>query len=405
MNWNKLPCPSLRLVWLVGVILSGVLPVWGVARLAAREETAVSATCTTGTQSSGALYQICLPDIPWNGDVVLYAHGYVTPTEPITLPAESVLVATAVNAFGYAFATTSYSTNGLAIQEGLADIIDLAHIFTTTHPTTGTIYLVGFSEGGIITTLAVEQHPDIFDGGLAGCGPIGSFRQQVNYFGDFRVLFDYFFPGLIPGSPTDIPPTLISDWSNFYQTTVYPVISDPANTHLVTQLLAVTGAPYDSAVSSTQLATIYDALRYNIITTNDTIAKLGGQPFDNQNRVYVGSDDDATLNASVARFTADLAALAALPAYETSGLLTAPLVTAHTTLDPIVPAWHEPLYRAKIIQNDNLARHDYLQFDRYGHCNFTELELLAAFFLLVERVENPPVYQPVARLFLPVIEE
>ena len=41
-----------------------------------------------GTQPSGAIYRICLPDapMPWNGQVVVYAHGYVDPTQPIGLP-------------------------------------------------------------------------------------------------------------------------------------------------------------------------------------------------------------------------------------------------------------------------------------------------------------------------------
>ena len=40
----------------------------------------------------------------------------------------------------------------------------------------------------------------LFSSALAACAPIGSFRQQVNYLGDFRVLFDYYFPGVLPGS-------------------------------------------------------------------------------------------------------------------------------------------------------------------------------------------------------------
>ena len=65
--------------------------------------------------------------------------------------------------------------------------------------------MTGVSEGGLITALAIEQRPDVFDGGLSTCGPIGDFSQQINYFGDFRVLFDYFFPGVMPGSPISIP--------------------------------------------------------------------------------------------------------------------------------------------------------------------------------------------------------
>jgi hypothetical protein len=32
----------------------------------------------------------------------------------------------------------------------------------------------------------------LYLGGLAICGPIGDFGQQINYWGDFRALYDYF---------------------------------------------------------------------------------------------------------------------------------------------------------------------------------------------------------------------
>ena len=33
----------------------------------------------TGTFSDGATYEIQLPAVQWNGTLVLYSHGYVTP--------------------------------------------------------------------------------------------------------------------------------------------------------------------------------------------------------------------------------------------------------------------------------------------------------------------------------------
>ena len=42
--------------------------------------------CTEGTQASGALYQIC--PAAANDKLVVYAHGYVSPNEPLAIPAE-----------------------------------------------------------------------------------------------------------------------------------------------------------------------------------------------------------------------------------------------------------------------------------------------------------------------------
>jgi pimeloyl-ACP methyl ester carboxylesterase len=362
-------------------------------------------------QASGAIYRICMPSAGnWNGDLVVYAHGYVASNQPVVIPEDQLILpdgtalSEIVNSLGFAFATTSYRTNGLVVRDGVADLVDLVNIFIIAHGAPSHVYLAGVSEGGLITTLAIEQYSNVFDGGLASCGPIGDFREQINYFGHFRVVFDYFFPGLIPGSPIDIPPSLIDNWDSHYATIIKPAVLDPANADAVTQLLHVTGAAFDPSDPATKEASIDDLLWYNIFATNDAMIKLGGQPFDNQAYLYTGSSNDAQLNLSVQRFSASPSALAELEAYyQTTGQLTAPLVTLHTTLDPITPYWHETLYRGKVIVNDNIAKHDHTPITRYGHCNFTTTEVLGAFVLLVDRVLNPPPYYPSSKQFLPLI--
>lgn len=393
------------------VMASGNLPVLQ-GETAESVPTASQACDPDGLQESGAVYRICMPTvIPWNGDLVVYAHGYVSPTEPVgiaedwmTVPGTSMTIDQVANSMGYAFATTSYSTNGLAVLEGIADLVDLVDIFTAEKGEPDKVYLIGGSEGGLITALAVERYPGVFDGGLAMCGPYGDFGHQINHFGDFRVVFDYFFPGLMPGSPIDVPDWLMEQWDTYYETTIKPEIEDPANASLVQQLLNVTNTPYDAQDPSTKEDTIRGLLWYNAFATNDGIDRLGGQPFDNQNRMYTGSDDDVQLNQGVQRFSADRAALDEIAAnYQTTGKLSVPLVTLHTTGDPVVPYRHATIYRGKTIAADNIALHDHFEAERYGHCSFTFTEFLAAFSRLVDMVNNPPPYQPVYRVFLPVI--
>lgn len=363
-----------------------------------------------GTQTSGAIYRICMPTPPgnptWNGDLIIFAHGYVSPTEPVGIPEDQLTLSlpNAVNVLGYAFATTSYSVNGLAVRQGVADLVDLVNIFSAAKGKPTHIYLVGASEGGLITTLAVEQHPDKFNGGLAMCGPYGDFAVQINYFGDFRVVFDYFFPTLLPGEAINIPASLQANWSSHYQTIIKPAIEDPAKAGLVDQLLKVTQVPYDVTMASPKSETIEGLLWYNVFSTNDGIQKLGGQPFDNQKRIYSGSNDDVQLNQGVKRFSADQAALTEIAAYyQTSGKLTVPLVTLHTTGDPIIPYWHVSGYQGKTILADNIALHEHFKIERYGHCTFTIFEVTAAFNRLQAMVLNPPAYRPVTRLFLPMV--
>ena len=367
--------------------------------------------CTDGTQSSGAIYRICMPT-QWNNRLIVYAHGYVAANRPVAipedqmrLPGSNATVDQLVTAQGYAFVTTSYQVNGLAIQQGIPDLLDAVTIFTAHHGAPEKVLLVGVSEGGAMTVLAVELHPEVFDGGLALCGPYGSFRGQVDYFGDFRVLFDYFLPTVLPDSAVDIPATLLETWeSSYYTEAVLPALTAPDNASQVDQLLVASAAPFDPNDAATKLESIKDLLWYNVFATNDARAKLGGQPFDNGTRRYGGSNDDTELNQQVARFTADPVAREALASgYETTGQLTRPLITLHTTGDPVVPYWQATAYRGKTLAADNFALHEHIEVEAYGHCRFSTFDVLGAFARLVTLVDTPPAYQPVQRAYLPLI--
>ncbi|MBC7235117.1 MAG: hypothetical protein H5T69_04695 [Chloroflexi bacterium] len=350
--------------------------------------------CIGGVQPGGAHYWICMPPPEmWNGDLVVFAHGYVDARQPVSIPVGQLVlpdgtsIPELVTGLGFAFAVSSYRVNGLAIVEGQQDLVELVGIFTEKYGLPGHVYLLGASEGGLITALAVEEHADVFDGGLAVCGPVGDFRRQINYFGDVRVVFDYFFPGIIPGSAIEIPADVVDNWESVYVPAVTAaLLADP---HATDQLLRVTKVAVDPAHPETRIEAIVGVLAYNVLGTNDAKEKLGGQPFDNWRRWYSGSDNDRKLNRKVARYKADPAALAAIEAdYQTSGDLGGPLVTMHNLHDPIVPYWHEPLYRLKIWGQEKWALHNNIPLLRYGHCNVGKLQALAAFGLLVYKVSS-----------------
>lgn len=355
-------------------------------------------------QPNGSIYRFCLPPGWDGGGLLVYAHGYVWFNEPLSIPSshycfgepvDQTCVDEVVNDLGLAFATTSYPMNGLAVLPAVDDVVDLVGFFSETYGAPSVVLIGGASEGGLVTTLAVERHPEVFDGGLAACGPIGDWVGQINAFGDFRVLFDYFFPELLPTEVVTIPNWLIDAWTNdnYFGSTVEPVVFDPANTFSLTQLLATSHLPHLPGVTETVRLAIHDALAYNVLATNDAQVKLGGNPFGNVDRVYRGSADDATLNASVARFKADPAALEEMENYETSGWLTRPLVTLHTSLDQQVPQWQEALYRQKLLANHTWMWHvdQPMPIDNYGHCNFdADQEVLPAFFSLLALISDPP---------------
>ncbi|HEU4699270.1 MAG TPA: hypothetical protein VFS40_08825, partial [Gemmatimonadales bacterium] len=83
--------------------------------------------CQDGTLASRGLYRLCFP-AQWNGDLVVYAHGYVSPYDPVTIQDNvvgGVPVSATVTGLGYAFATTSYRANGLVVADGVEDLVEL----------------------------------------------------------------------------------------------------------------------------------------------------------------------------------------------------------------------------------------------------------------------------------------
>ncbi len=351
------------------------------------EGIAPTAGCTDGVLEHGALYRICFP-AAWNGDLVLYAHGYVPAHREIALPGDVIggqSISGTLTGLGYAFATTSYRANGLVAPEATEDLVELeATVRRLYRPDPARSVIIGFSEGGLVATLAVERYPEVFDGALAGCGPIGDFQAQLNYIGDFRVVFDYLFPGVIPGNAVDVPETVRARWEDTYVPAI--VIALAANFDAALELIRITGAPVAGndirSVSETSIGILW----YDVFGIADARARLGGQPFDNSTRVYAGSSNDAALNAGVQRYTADPAALAALARFQTAGNPQVPLTTLHTTGDEIVPFNQSQLYGEKVSRAGTPALLTHNTIDRHGHCAFQGLEVLSAFTTLMEKV-------------------
>ena len=190
-----------------------------------------------GTLPGGALYEIVLP-LPveqWNvlpvKNLIVYAHGYVDFNDPVALPSDEVggmPIKDLVLGLGTGYASTSYHRNGLVIKDAIDDLKELRETIDDFFETPGLlppdfIYLVGPSEGALITALYIEKYPSDYNGAIALCGPIGNFYRQLQYFGDALLLFKYFFfesfefPPLSGnmvnlGTPAFIPPETIAAW-------------------------------------------------------------------------------------------------------------------------------------------------------------------------------------------------
>jgi hypothetical protein len=369
----------------------------------------LSGACQDGRLPSGALWRVCLPAL-WNGSMLVYAPGYISIYEELRIRDDELggtSVQELATSLGFVFATTSYHKGGLVLPQATADLATLVEmtnqaLAARTGRSSRHVYLVGPSQGGLVTARSVEVAPQVFSGGLAACGPYGRFRSQVDYVADFRVVFDYFFAGriqgwpvwrqnLVAGDPGRVDEGFRAAWHTTYEPRVSAaVLADAGRT---AQLLRVTGAPIDPGdPARSTVQTVTGVLWYHIFGTNDALAVLGGQPFNNRNRVYFGSSNDLLLNLRVQRFVNTGNALNAVAAfYETSGRLANPVVTLHTTGDEIVPYWHQLFYTAKV---SPWYRHVPIPVARYGHCNFTRDEVLAAFAVLVLQVSGQNLAVP-----------
>ena len=381
----RLPCSSLRLA------LASCLVAFAAA---AHAQGPLPAGCQE-VDAPPSLWLVCVPS-NWNGHLIVFAHGYVAPDDAAgprgyysqLLLADGTSIPDLVQSLGFAFASSSFPRNGLAILEGTADLQQLVDSFWAgvggAQPR-GRTYVAGASEGGLVAALLAERRPDMFAGALAACGPIGSFQFQLNYIGDFRVLFDYFFGGRIPNWPKwrpgqpEVPQFLIDTWPAYEVAIVNALAARP---DLALQLMRTSRAPWDPADAATIAQTTLGLLWYHVFGTNDSVTQLGGIAFDNTPRWYSGSASDLLLNLRVARFDAPAAVRETVRAYDASGLLRIPFVTLHTTKDEIAPYAHELLYAVKARPTGRGAFLPLPVF-RYGHCNFTAAEVLTGLGLLL----------------------
>jgi hypothetical protein len=124
--------------------------------------------------------------------------------------------------------------------------------------------------------------------------------------------------------------------------------------------------------------------------TADIKARTSGHsPYGNTNSTYGWVDN--SVNTSVARFTQAEDAFQYLEHnYTPTGNLQMPVVTLHTTLDPVVPyIVHEPKF-AQAVANQNASQWLVQRsVNRFGHCGMKPAEILGSFDALWTWVNDP----------------
>jgi pimeloyl-ACP methyl ester carboxylesterase len=365
----------------------------------------LSAQVVEGKTGPGSEYLIYVPE-GWNGDLVLYAHGYTDPALPVGIPSipeypeqlallrDGLLCPIPGVKGSYALAVSSFSENGYAIKEGYQSTHQLGKLFNSYFRQPDTTYVMGSSLGGLITVMLAEKFPSQFGGALAMCGPVGGSLLQLEYVTHVRALFDFFYPGVIPGDAVNVPEGL--DFATQVVPAVLAAVTvNPAGLQALA-LIDQTRLPYDPAQPQTLLSSLLAVLYYNIVGTNDLLARTHGQvPVDTTRTRYSSPFLDAgtlaAINAGVDRFRSRPSAVNYLRNYyQPTGKLRIPVVTLHTTLDPDVPFLHEAAF-ADIVAAAGASQYlTQITLERYGHCAFEAEEVLSAFLALVNQVAALP---------------
>jgi len=246
--------------------------------------------------------------------------------------------------------------------------------------------------GGVVIDLAETQFKD-YDGVLPMCGLIGGSPLEVEYVGNARVLFDYFFPGVIPGTllhtrllPYDptTPGNVGYEVAAALTVGIDPLLSPKLPTMQLADTLGIEAASPAEVITG-----LVEVLGFDVRYVNDLLNRTDqASPYDNTFLWYRGSLDDRALNAAVERVKGTREGFDYLfRYYQTTGEIRIPTVTLHTTRDPLVPYWHEAVYRFLATRKHREGLLVQESVNRFGHCEFQPGEVVHAFSGLVGWVD------------------
>jgi Prolyl oligopeptidase family len=326
----------------------------------------------------GAAYRVEIPK-RWNGQLVMWAHGFrgwgcdLTVDDP---PMRKYLLDN-----GFAWAASSYASNGYNVQQGVDDTMRLLRMFKREVKRPRRVYMTGASMGGHITGVAIEQNKYTFDGAMPVCGVMGS-EKLFDYFLDFNELalavsgvstsYPYgvdYVPNVVP----EIKTALGAPTTPQYQALVAAVMQDSGGTRpgfgvaysVWQDFLFSLGQPSPGVVPAFPASNV------------DTQYQLDGDP--------AISSDEAALNDAVRRVTRfdyeTPDGQIVIPKIE--GTFAIPVLTMHTIGDLFVPISMEQVYARRAADNGNSDLLVQRAIRDVGHCAFSEAEYNQAFGDLV----------------------
>lgn len=306
-------------------------------------------TCLSGQDDQGAWYVIAMPR-DWNRRLIVHAHGGPRTGTPEAkdsledLGRFSVMVRE-----GYAWVGSSYRRGGYGVRMAAEGVERSREAFQARYGRADRTILHGQSWGGNVAAKTAELYPRdaegrvTYDGVLLTNGVLNGGTRAYQFRADLRAVYQFYCrnhpspqDGAYPvwqGLPANSGMTRAELRRRIVECTGLGLSMrerTAAQSRRLRDILAVTGIQESELVAHMNWATF---LFQDLVH-----ARLGGRnPFDNSDKVYAGSSNDAALNAGVERFTADPEAVAMLAHdADLSGNLSVPTVTLHALHDPTV---------------------------------------------------------------------
>jgi hypothetical protein len=358
---------------------------------------------------AGAAYRIEVPQ-HWNGRLVDWAHGYRG--DGTTVYVDNPPLRAHYLAAGFAWAASSYATNGYDVGQGVRDSYDLIDQFRRVTGTAArSVLMSGASMGGQVTAVMIEKHPNTFTGAMPMCGVLGD-----------TSLFDYFLDAnttaaALSGVRISFPLHPADSYQDQWRAQVARILPALGVTAGAPPALTAAGQTWSSVVERRTggVRPGFDgAFAYwNAAHSLDPLSDLpflfglypgltggtqniaAGNVTGNQHTFYRSTDSlwptatDWRLNASVLRVrptTPPSSGLAGVP--HVYGRPTIPVLSMHDVGDLFVPFSMEQIYAQRVAANGRAGLFVSRAIRGVGHCDFNAAELTQGFDDLVHWVDT-----------------
>jgi hypothetical protein len=340
----------------------------------------------------------------WNGELVLWAHGYRGNGPELTVDAPAFGLRERFVGQGYAWAASSYDRNGYDVAAGVRATRALAEEFGELVDGPGRTYLAGVSMGGHIIARSLEEHPGSYDGALPMCGVLGD-HELFDYLLDHQLTAEALAGVRAYPPPPDYATTMLpAVYAGLGLAANDPAVPTPAAQQLRAATVLDSGGARPGAEAS---YSFWKDFLFQLGVPDASAAPVDGVAADpglvatNLHTDYA-PDEPVDLDAVVQRVpAADVEARESdrlTPVAAVQGRPTVPVLSLHDLGDLFVPFSMEQVYAGEVAAAGRSQLLVQRAIRATGHCEFSAVEAGTAWDDLVAWVErgDRPGGDPVA---------